>query len=133
MLQLTLQSSLILGGFSYHIGDREYTYNNETKPLNEHNLTIGYEHGGWSVVQFKNSYYKPSLMVAKSYDWWFDDVYYGIKLGLVTGYGDTPVNYDLMPAGQIELGYRTGPITSIIGWMPSSSLGVMTLHWEYTF
>lgn len=133
MLQLTLQSSLVLGGLSYHIGAREYTYKNETRHFNERNLTIGYEHDGWSVVQFNNSYYEPSVMVTKGYGWWFKDVYQGVQVGAVTGYGDTPMNYDLLPMGQFELGYRTGPVTSIIGWIPSGKVSVLTLHWKYTF
>lgn len=133
MLQMTLQSSLIFGGLSYHIGAREYTYKKETRHFNERNLTLGYEHDGWALIQFNNSYYEPSVMVTKSFGWWYKDAYQGVKVGAVTGYGDTPMGYDLLPMGQVELGYRTGPVTSVLGWIPSGKVSVLTLHWKYTF
>ena len=131
---LTLQTSLILGGFSYHVNNPDYTYEGQTHRHNEVNPAIGIEGENWGITQFQNSFYKPSLMQTYTWSDYYNDWYYGATLGaIVYGYQDTPQHKYILPMGQLEGGYRTGPVTTVVGIVPSLSTPLLTLHWKYAF
>lgn len=137
LMQALLSSAsyqdIIVGGFSYHVGSREFTYNNETRHVNEVNPTIGVEKDGWQLAVMENSYYKPSVMYSYTWDWSANNWVYGIKTGLVTGYKNTPVGYQILPFAQAELGYRYKDVTTILGYMPTKHGGALTLHWKIAY
>lgn len=133
-------SSLILGGFSKHIGLDSYYKEDGTKhKLNEVNPAIGLEHNGWTVLVMENSYHKAGVMLAHNFDVQINDVLsVGVKLGAVTGYGNTPVNMDIAPVVQFETGFKTGRVTTVLGYLPiikkdERMNGVLTIHWKVEF
>ena len=129
-------ASIIVGGASYHISVSEYTHKGETKALNEINPAIGIESDdGWSLAVMRNSYYKTSVVATKDWRWPISDNWTaGVKVGTTTGYGDTPINMDVAPFAQFEVGYTYKRVTTVLGYVPpvqDGNNGVVTLHWKY--
>lgn len=129
-------ASVIVGGASLHIGESEYTYNGETKAINQFNPAIGIEtDSGWSLAVTRNSYYKTSVIATKDWRWPINDSWdAGVKIGTATGYKDTPINMDVAPFAQFEVGYTYKRVTTVIGYVPpvqDGMKGVITLHWKY--
>lgn len=133
LLALMMETSLILGGASYHVGARDYTYKGETRSINEFNPTIGVEIDGWQVAVTKNSFYKTSVLQSHTWYWRDDNWVQGIKAGLATGYGDTKEEKDILPFGQFEVGYQYRDVTTVVGYIPNTNGGVFTLHWKVAF
>ena len=78
MLVAAMASQLILGGFSHHI-DQQVDFNDV------HN-TLGYQHSsGYEIMIQENSYYKPSLVLSRKFDWRHG---LGVRVGLASGYYD---------------------------------------------
>ncbi|UNI71211.1 hypothetical protein P5_0034 [Aeromonas phage P5] len=127
-------ASLIVGGASYHIGTSTYEYQGQTHQLNQINPAIGIEADGWSLVAVQNSYEKVSVLATKDWQWSVaDDWTAGVKVGTATGYKDTPINMDVAPFMQFEVGYTYKAVTTVIGYVPpvqDGMKGVITLHWK---
>lgn len=127
-------ASLIVGGLSYHIGASSYTHNGETHSFNEVNPAIGLEADGWSIAALKNSYGKTSIMATKDWSWPISDSWSaGVKVGTATGYGDTPINLDVAPFAQFEVGYTYHRVTTVLGYVPpldNTYDGTATLHFK---
>lgn len=128
-------TSLLVGGFSYHLTNREYHWYEESGTVNEINPMVGFEVEGYSFSVMKNSYYKPSFMLAKDFLYEVNDSWaVGVRVGLATGYKDTPINLSLLPFGQAQIEYTTGRLTTVVGFIPplqQSSTGIFTLHWKW--
>lgn len=128
-------ASILVGGFSYHLTNREYHWNGESGTVNEVNTMIGFEYEGYSISVMDNSYHKTSFVVAKDYMFEINDSWAaGVKVGVATGYNDTPINLPLAPFGQAQVEYTSGRLTTVVGFIPpvqSESTGAFTLHWKW--
>jgi len=97
------ENSLVIGGVSYHIGEREYYYAGETRRYNEVNPSLGWCHDNDCIVVSKLSYYNWG---ASAYSEIHLDMlttkYFsgGIRIGGVVGYKYTPVNMIIAPLVQ---------------------------------
>lgn len=90
--------TVVVSGFSKHIGDAGYCTNGEDmcntslyRKWNEQNYGIGYEYANFGLHVYKNSYHE--ISVAAAYDLKYQiqdlgnyDVVAGVRLGVVTGY-----------------------------------------------
>lgn len=126
--------SIIVGGFSHHLGKDTYTHHGEKRGLNEVNPTLGIESNDWSAIVMKNSYYKPSVAISHNFNYHVNDVLFaGVKVGVVTGYNNTPVDLAVAPLIQFETGFTVKKVTTVVGFIPpvtDSSRGVFTIHWK---
>lgn len=124
-----LSTSLVFGGLSYHLSDRDYNYQGETFKYNEVNPSFGLQVGEMRWVMFENSYGKSSnafLWVPKLP--MTPNLSMGTRLGLTTGYKDTPQDSELLPIIGLELDYQVGNLHII----PAIQLpGVATLHIQW--
>ena len=124
--------SLIVGGFSYHVDTREYTYEGEKYRINELHETIAYRSGTYQVAAgyvHNNSYEKPSVFVA-----WnprtttaIDGLYLGLRLGGASGYDGTPVDLAIAPMAGVEAVYSFGGVSYNLGFIAPE---VITFHVE---
>lgn len=128
-------ASLLVGGFSYHVTNREYHWNGENGTVNEVNPMIGFDYEGYSLSVMDNSYNKTSLVAAKDFLYEINDNWaIGVKVGVATGYKNTPINLSLAPFGQAQVEYTSGRVTTVVGFMPpaqAESAGVFTIHWKW--
>ena len=129
---------LVFGGFSHHFGEREYEINHVKYDFNEVNPTIGISGGpggGFTLAVMDNSYNKTSVVVTKDFSWRFDDTWgWGLKVGMATGYGDTPMDMTVAPVGQVELIHTYKSLSTVLGFMPmfgNEAWGVATLYWKW--
>lgn len=125
-----IKSSLVLSGFSYHLG-RVYTENGETKHFNEVNIGFGLEQDDWRWMLVKNSYSDMSVALM-----WVpkaeltETTSVGLRLGAATGYGDTPVNLELAPVVGIEFDYHFNNIHIVPAFQLPT---VFTLHMQIDY
>lgn len=136
LLSMTADAaSLLVGGFSYHITNREYNWNGNHGEVNEVNPMVGFEYEGYSLSVMNNSYNKTSVVVGKDFLYEINNTWaVGVKVGVATGYKETPINLSLAPYGQAQVEYTSGRLTTVVGFMPpvqAESAGVFTLHWKW--
>ncbi len=129
-------ASVIVGGASVHLGATSYEHKGERRSYSYFNPAIGIESDlGWSLAVMRTSYYTTSVVATKDWQWPVTDEWSaGLKLGTATGYGDTPINLDVAPFAQFEVGYTYKRITTVVGYVPpmvDSADGAVTIHWKY--
>ena len=125
-------TSLVVGGFSYHIGEREYEDYEEKKPYNEVNPTLGVCVDDWCLVRSKLSYHNWGTAVYNERMYSKGKIAWGIRLGLVHGYEDTPVDMKIVPMFQPIINFSTQVGTTQTGVMFTGSL-VLTVNYKYKF
>lgn len=120
------ETSVVLGGFSHHTMGKEYTYKGERGTYNEVNPAIGFQDDDIRWVLYSNSYKKPSVAFL-----WVPKMelneHFSIapRLGLTTGYEDTPEELLLAPVVGAELDIQNNGLHIV----PAiQAPGVFTLH-----
>lgn len=136
LLSMTADAaSLLVGGFSYHLTNRDYHWNGESGTVNEINPMVGFEYEGYSIAVMNNSYNKVSVVLGKDFIYEINSSWSaGVRVGVASGYKETPINLPIAPYGQAQVEYTTGKLTTVIGFMPpvqSESSGTFTLHWKW--
>lgn len=123
--------SYILGGASYHVGDRTYTYKGETNAINEVNPSFGYRNSNWetSVVYIaSNSFEKESLAIAWNPRWDLTEtVEFGLRLGASSGYSSTPLDSEIVPIAGVDTTFDLGRYKVVLGFLAPE---VITIHLE---
>lgn len=121
--------SLVFGGISKHVGYEEGV------TFNERNNAIGYEYSDISLVAYKNSYSSTSLALYYTQSLLsYKILNFGVSLGGVTGYNNTPVNKPLLPifAPTLNIELYKSWSTDLSYQMTSSDTGVFTLNLRYS-
>lgn len=108
--------------------------------LNESNLGVGVEYGGYGVITFKNSYSRQSVAAYKAFEYNANPYLgFGIRLGGVTGYKEES-GMDVVPLAQPYL--RVLPMSNFslnLGAVPVGLIDtknynlVITLDSQITF
>lgn len=105
-------NKVFIGGWSHH-------FNAKGSPNEVHN-NIGVSYKSWDVMYFKNSYSKPSVMVAKNFE-----IYkgLGVKVGLSSGYSKATFNVGgVVPVAQLTYDLTFGPVGVQVGYVPYSGV-----------
>lgn len=124
------ETSVVAGGWSYHIGQRTYWDNGIETPFNETNETIGIGIDSVYLVYSKLSYNNDGLALYKHFK--YGD-YFGFRAGVVYGYGNTPENLIIAPlfAPTVTVNIYDG-LNLDVGVIVSS-VPVLTANFEYRF
>ncbi len=127
-------TSLIFGGFSYHVGMRSYTEKGIEKQFNETNETIGIGYNDFYVVYSKLSYSNDGLVVYRCFN--FDSVSSdyikaGVRLGAVYGYGNTPVDMDIAPLFEPIVKFNVNKDLSVDFGVLITHIPILTINAEY--
>lgn len=125
------ESALVLSGFSYHPSIRQFEYKDEIRPINEFNAGFGFEYDDFRTVWFRNSYYKPSVAFI-----WVPqtplgpNLALGYRVGLTTGYDDTPMELPVAPVLGVELDFKIDNVHFIVG---TQAPIVLTAHLQIEY
>jgi len=127
----TRADNFILGGGSYHLQTRDYTHNGEKVKINEVNTSFGYRNSAYefSVLYVaENSYKQESVAVAWNPRWEVTPTMeVGLRLGVASGYSNTPVNSEVVPIVGFDYTYDIGSFYVVLGFIAPE---VLTLHIE---
>lgn len=124
-------TSVVLGGLSNHVGQDTYTYEGKTKSYNEVNLALGFEQDDVRWVLYNNSYKKLSTVVM-----WVpkmelgEHFSIGPRLGITTGYEDTPERLLVAPILGVELDIQNEGVHLVPAFQAPN---VFTLHLQLDY
>lgn len=127
--------SVYMGGASYHIGAETYTYKGETRDIQQVNPMIGVQYKQMMVFGMKNSYHRTSLGLVWTPEHQVNDWFaVGVRLGLASGYSDTPIDRPVVPVVNPYMDFALYNFHTQLGIMPSGtgdSKGIVTLNFKY--
>lgn len=123
--------NFILGGGSYHLQTRDYTYDGERYKINEVNPSFGYRNSAYEVSLLyvaENSYKNESVALAWNPRWEVTPTMQaGLRLGVASGYADTPVDSEVVPIVGFDYTYDLGAFYVVLGFIAPE---VITFHLE---
>ncbi|MGL4353043.1 MAG: hypothetical protein ACRCTP_03755 [Aeromonas popoffii] len=106
------QNKIFIGGWSHH-------FNSKSSPNEVHN-NLGVSYRSWDLMYFKNSYSKPSIMMAKNFDLFWG---IGVKVGAASGYQKAKYNaWGVVPVAQLTYSVSVGAVGVELGYVPYSGV-----------